>query len=157
MKNAQKLNTLLLTATALFIANISKADEGHNEIKAPNGGRIVESVEPHFEIYVNDDRYVSITFLDDEGNTLPPESQVISLIGGDRANPTRLTFAEENNQLVSSGTLPSDNGIPIILSIQESPSSRIIREKFNLNMATCPECVLAEYACSCDHEEGHHD
>lgn len=154
-----KLQTLKATAIALVASlsiSIASGDEGHDEIKAPNGGRIVESIEPHFEVFIRDDRTVSITFLNEEGEVLSPSDQEISLIGGDRSNPTRLSFSKSGNMLVSDGKLPEDNGIPIILNIKSSPDAQTIREKFNLNMFTCPECDLAEYACICGHAEGHH-
>lgn len=131
--------------------------EEHERIEAPNGGRVVYSVEPHLEFFLQEDRTVRITFLDDDGNTLAPAEQSISLIGGDRANPTRLSFAKSGGSLVSKQALPEGNMLPIILIIKEAPGAETVRERFNLDLSTCPECDLKEYACICDHEEGHHD
>lgn len=167
------MNTYLkarLLASALTISlcstfSYSNENDGHDKhhseathhlLKAPNGGRIVASVDPALEVFVTEDRNVEITFLDEEGTVLPPNEQTVSLVGGDRSSPTRLSFFKRDGKLVSDGSLPDENGIPIILSIKENPDAATVRERFNLNMSTCPECELAEYACICGHEEGAH-
>jgi|ETNmetMinimDraft_22_1059887.scaffolds.fasta_scaffold00004_86 hypothetical protein len=151
----------LLACLAAPLNAVAAEKEHHEEegdrIEAPNGGRVVYSVEPHLEFYLQEDRTVKITFLDDDGNTVAPAKQSISLIGGDRANPTRLSFAQTGESLVSDKALPEGNLLPIILNIKENPGAKTIRERFNLNLSTCPECSLKEYACICGHEEGHHD
>lgn len=156
--------TLLVAMLACLVSPLAALanDEDHHDeegerIEAPNGGRVVYSVEPHLEFFLQDDRTVKITFLDDEGNTVAPAKQSINLIGGDRANPTRLIFAQSGGTLVSDKALPEGNMLPIILNIKEAPGAKTVRERFNLNLSTCPECSLKEYACICDHEEGHHD
>ena len=125
----------------------------HGEIEAPNGGRIVDSVEPHLEFYVDDSGKVKITFLDEEGDILAPAEQIVSLIGGDRSNPTRLSFSKSGNVLVSDKTLPEGNNLPIILNIKVNTRSKTVREKFNLNLSECPTCGHQEYACVCAHGE----
>ena len=136
-------------------------DDHHGEelerIVAPNGGRVIYSVEPHLEFYLQDDRTVKITFLDDEGNAVAPGNQSISLIGGDRANPTQLSFAQSGSSLVSNKALPEGANLPIILNIKAAPSSKTVREKFNLNLSDCPTCDYKEYACTCDHDEDDHE
>ncbi len=131
--------------------------DDHGEIKAPNGGRIIDSVEPHLEFHVADDGNVTITFLDDEGHIVTPADQRISVIGGDRSSPTRLSFATKGNALVSDKALPSGNNLPIILNIKASSNAKTIREKFNLNLNECPTCEYKEYACVCEHSEDDHD
>jgi len=129
------------------------AEHDHEEIEAPNGGRIIDSVEPHLEFYVDESGNVKITFLNDEGSIVPPGEQKISVIGGDRSNPTRLSFSSEGDALVSNKALPSGNNLPIILNINASSGSKVIREKFNLNLSQCPTCNYKEYACVCEHGE----
>jgi hypothetical protein len=129
----------------------------HDEIKAPNGGRLVDSVEPHLEFYVDDSGKVKITFLDEEGHVVAPAGQVVNVIGGDRSNPTRLRFSKSGNALVSDKALPEGNNLPIILNIKETPSSKTVRERFNLNLSECPTCDYAEYACVCEHGADDHE
>ncbi len=129
----------------------------HGEIEAPNGGRIVDSVEPHLEFYVDDSGKVKITFLDEEGHIVAPGDQHISVIGGERSNPTRLSFTKSGNALVSDKSLPEGNNLPIILNIKASARSKTVREKFNLNLSECPTCDHQEYACVCEHGEDDHE
>ena len=157
------ITAVLALTLAYGIANAQDHDghdhsgHDHGEIEAPNGGRIIDSVEPHLEFHVADDGVVTITFLDDEGHILAPAGQKISLIGGDRANPTRLSFTERGNALVSNSSLPKGNNLPIILNIKTTPSSKTVREKFNLNLSQCPTCDYKEYACTCAHGEDDHE
>ncbi len=41
--------------------------------------------------------------------------------------------------------------LPVVLQIRAKEGDKAITAKFNLNMANCPECSHAEYACTCDH------
>jgi len=100
---------------------------------------------------------VKITFLDEEGHIVAPVSQVVNVIGGDRSNPTRLSFSKSGNALVSDRSLPEGNNLPIILNIKETPSSKTVRERFNLNLSECPTCDYKEYACVCEHGADDHE
>ncbi|MGJ8640677.1 MAG: hypothetical protein ACSHYA_14905 [Opitutaceae bacterium] len=125
----------------------------HTEAKAgPNGGRIITSVEPHLEFYLTEERRVQITFLNDDGAVIAPEEPVVSLIGGDRQNPTRLRFTPKGSVLISDKALPESNNLPIILSIKPDAKSKTVRERFNLNLSQCSSCSYKEYACICDHD-----
>ena len=133
-------------------------EHGHAETKAgPNGGRIITSVEPHFEFYLTKERKIQITFLSDNGKVIAPKEQVVSLIGGDRQNPVRLRFASKGSVLLSDNALPEGNNLPIILSIKPDAKSKTIRERFNLNLSDCPTCDYLEYACICEHGEEDHE
>jgi len=132
----------------------------HGDEKAeagPNGGRIITSVEPHFEFYLTAERKVQITFLNDESEVIAPKEQVVSLIGGDRQNPARLRFVSQGSTLVSDQALPEGNNLPIILSIKPDSKSKTVRERFNLNLSSCPTCKYKEYACICAHGEAGHE
>jgi hypothetical protein len=136
------------------------AHEGHDhgEAKAgPNGGRVITSVEPHFEFFVTKERFIQITFLDDSGKPISPEKQALSLIGGDRQNPVRLRFEKKRTTLLSNQVIPAGNDLPVILSIKMNAQSKTIREKFNLSLSQCPTCDYKEYACICEHGEDSHE
>ncbi|MEO0795598.1 MAG: hypothetical protein AAFX93_10565 [Verrucomicrobiota bacterium] len=118
----------------------------------PNGGRVIRSVKPHFEFLVTPERKVQITFLDDQYEPLAPEGQQLSLVGGSRSDPTKLSFEQNGNILISRDKLPDGNNIPVILTIKTSPEAKPIRERFQVNMSQCPTCDYREYACICGHE-----
>ncbi|MBT5813876.1 MAG: hypothetical protein HOI15_05925 [Opitutales bacterium] len=119
----------------------------------PSGGRIITSVNPRVEFLINDDRSIQLTFLDNQSQPIAPNSQVISLISGDRSNPTMIAFTPKDNALVSTQALPEGNSVPVVLQIKESPTAEIIREKFNANLSECPTCDYQEYACVCGHDD----
>ncbi len=117
----------------------------------PNGGRIITSVTPNIEFLVRDDRSVQLTFVDEHAKPIEATDAVVSLVGGDRSDPTELTFAVEENTLVSSGVLPEGEVVGVILTIQAGPEAAAVIERFNVDFATCSGCQLVEYACICNH------
>jgi hypothetical protein len=130
-------------------------DHEHEEkiIGGPSGGRVLNKVEPHLEFFVTDDRKVQIAQMSEDLKIVPIGTQVVSLIAGDRANPTKLTFTKTGDVLLSNEALPAGNDFPLVIDIKSSPEDTgKKREKFNLNLAECPTCSNKEYACTCDHE-----
>ncbi len=134
------------------------ADSKNVRPAGPNGGRIITDVEPHVEFLVTDDRKVKITSLNDDNKpsgTAPAFE--LSLTGGDRSNPTRLQFAAEGTSLVSSGTLPEGQMIPVVLQFKAGEDKPTMT-KFNIDLNDCPTCDYKEYACTCAHAGDHnHD
>lgn len=134
--------TLLL---ALAIAPAVTADPGkepaHDHDKAakgPHGGIIVRAVEPHFEISATAGRIARIVFLDEDGKVIPPAAQTITATGGDRSNPTRLTFAPgeggESDALLSDQPLPAGDHVPLVLRIQTSGNAEPVTERLTLHL-----------------------
>lgn len=119
----------------------------------PNGGRIVEGDDFKLEFFVTQNRHVQISFLNDQGEVVSPKDQSVSLIGGSRSDPTRLQFEKSGKVLLSNSALPDLRNMPAILNVKASQEAKPVRERFNINMSTCPECSLHEYACICGHEE----
>ncbi len=155
------LITLLLAAAPFAIAHDgdhgqTKKAASHQQETAPNGGRLIRGVEPHAEFLFTSERKVEIRFVKD-GAVVAPAGQIVTLIGGDRANPTRLSFAAEGDKLVSSDALPEGDNLPIILQFRSSADAKPVTERFTLNLAKCSECERAEYACVCEHGEGDRD
>lgn len=137
-----------------------KSHAGHDHSKAeagPNGGRLINTVEPHLEFFVTKENFVQITFLDEKNKVIAPKEQTVSLIGGDRQNPIRLRFEKRGKVLISSVALPEGNNLPMILSIKPNKASKTVREKFTLNLSDCPTCKYKEYACICAHGEDAHE
>lgn len=159
MKHILKSSLLLFLTLAL--ASISPVfsdekhdDHGHDHSKiedGPNGGRLLTSVEPHLEFFVTEDRKVRISSVTEDDKLQPIADQEVSVIGGNRSNPTRMTFTKEGDVLVSDIAFPEGNDFPVVVMIAPKPGSKKVTEKFNLNLEQCPECPNLEYACTCDH------
>ncbi len=139
---------------ALIIASLTFATAAE-KIKAPNGGRIIHAVEPPAEFLITKDKKIEVRFLDDAGKVVPPAAQTVTVTMGDRAAPTKLAFTKDGDKLVSDKTIPDGKDLPVVVQIKATPEAKSVTAKFNLNMSTCPECKLGEYACACDH--GHHE
>ena len=139
-----------IIAIAALAASITLAAAAE-KIKAPNGGRIIDSVEPHAEFLVTADKKVEIRFLDDAGKVVAPAAQVVTVTMGDRANPTNLAFAKDGDKLVSDKTIPDGKELPVVLQIKTAPDVKSATAKFTLNLAKCATCEHAEYACTCAH------
>jgi len=151
--------TLVLAATAgLLLPSVPAADKTpekhrHEKIQAgPTGGRLITSVEPHVEFLITKERKVELRYVDDDNKVVAPLEQVISVVLGDRAAPTRLTFTKDGDKLVSDKAVPAGNNHPTVVQIRQHPGAKPVTEKFNLNLDSCPTCKYLEYACVCDHE-----
>jgi hypothetical protein len=128
------------------------------KIAGPNGGRVLTSVEPHLEFFVTKDRKVKITAVDEAGKAIPLGEQSVTVTGGSRSNPTRMSFTKEGDSLISDKAFPEGNNLPVIVQIKAKPDAKTVIEKFTLNLSDCPSCAHAEYACTCAHggeEKGH--
>jgi len=149
-----KTRISILLAIVSFVLPSLRAAEDHDHAKkeaGPNGGRVVMNVTPRYEFFVTPERRVRITFLGDDGKAVPAKDQVITAVGGDRAAPTKLTFAKDGDSLLSDKPLPEGKELPIVVQVKVTPDAKTATEKFTVNLATCPECKHAEYACTCDH------
>lgn len=128
----------------------------HVKAPGPNGGRIIEEIEPHLELLITGDNKLRITQLDDENKAIPMGAQELSAVLGERAAPTSLTFSRDGDTLLSNQVIPDGDMNPIVLSVKESAdASETHRIKFVLNLADCPTCDYLEYACICDHDHDH--
>ncbi len=127
------------------------ADHEAKKIVGLNGGRILTCVEPHLEFFVTKDRKVKITAVDDAGNAVPLGGQSVTVTGGSRTNPTRMSFTKEGDSLISDKAFPEGNNLPVIVQIKAVPDAKTAIEKFTLNLSDCPSCAHAEYACTCTH------
>lgn len=144
-----------IIALATVIAGLTLATAAE-KIKAPNGGRIIDSVKPNAEFLVTADRKIEIRFLDEAGKVIAPADQVVTVTMGDRANPTKLTFAKDGDRLVSDKAIPEGGEHPVVVQIRTTADAKSANAKFTLNLAKCATCAHAEYACTCGHGgEGH--
>lgn len=107
-------------------------DHPHTQ-EGPNGGRLITSVKPYLEFLVLEDRRVKILQVKD-GKAVPVGTQVISLIGGDRANPTRMNFEFDGDALISDNAFPEGDSFPVVLQIKTSAGADAVTEKFNIEI-----------------------
>ena len=131
-------------------------DHHRTRIPGPNGGRLVVGVSPHFEFLVLPNNHAQITFVGDDIKPIAPADIQIRLTGGDRSNPIEVTFEKKEDTLVSSAPMPRGNNMAAVLQINGKTMQETVFERFHLNMETCPECDLHEYACICAHAEHGH-
>lgn len=143
------LLTALLAIAALATAPVIRAaetadkkehaDHDHdNEKKGPNGGILIHSVEPHIELIVTKDRKAKILFIGDDNKPVASAEQTVTAIGGDRANPTRLTFAkgegDDANALISDKPLPDGDHVQLVLQIKTTPEAKPVTERLTLHL-----------------------
>ena len=142
---------------AALVASLAFATAAE-KIKAPNGGRIIDTVEPHAEFLITKDKKVEVRFLDDAGKVVAPAAQTVTVTMGDRSAPTKLAFTKDGDKLVSDKVIPEGKELPVVVQIKTTPEAKFVAAKFNLNLAKCSTCEHAEYACTCAHggeEKGH--
>lgn len=149
--NTHTLSLITLITLGCLGTSYAAPDHTHELILSPNGGRIVTVVEPHFEFFLQADRSVQITFLDDAGEVMPVAEQQIWLVGGDRSAPVIINFVEKGGLLVSESALPDIKNMPVVLQIKSTRDAKTAREKFYLNTSFCGSCSYQEYACVCGH------
>ncbi len=148
----QTIALALLTSLCLGLTAVPVyAQTSEAKSAGPNGGRILKNTDPRAEFFITSDRKVQITFLNDQGQAVAPTGQTVVVTAGNRSAPTRLTFAPFGNALLSDGMLPAGNRVPTVVQIIPA-GSQTTTAKLNVNLAICPGCQLAEYACIC---EGH--
>ncbi len=123
------------------------------KVAGPNGGKIMTAPDFKNELFITKDRMVRITFLDDDNKPVAIGTQEVNMVGGDRSNPTMLTFskADDGMSLISSGKLPEGIHIPIIITVKTKADANPARASLSLNLADCSTCDYQEYACTCDH------
>ncbi|MEO0017455.1 MAG: hypothetical protein RLZZ522_738, partial [Verrucomicrobiota bacterium] len=151
--NMKQLLHSLLAGAALALIPTAFAADGHDHAKkvaGPNGGLIITAVEPHCELLVTPERKLKITFLGADGKAVALKAESLTGTGGDRTKPTKFTFVKVGESLVSEQPLPAGESIPLILQIKTAADAKPVTKRVALNLAHCPGCNLAEYACTCD-------
>lgn len=144
-----KATILAIALTLAFAASHA----GGKKPVTPNAGRLIDKVEPKLEFFVTKDRRVEITPLDASNKPIATGAQVVTVIAGERSNPTKLALAAKDGKFTSEGKLPAGNDFPVVVQIKANPDAKTVNEKFNLNLEPCPDCKVPEYACVCHGDE----
>jgi len=153
LKSSQSINKFMKTKmiAIVFLAAELAIASAAEKLSAPNHGRIIDAVDPRAEFLISSDQKIEIRFLDAAGKAIAPTAQVVTVTMGDRTKPTKLLFIRVGDTLVSDRAIPAGKELPVVVKIQNGPDAKPVYAKFNLNLATCPTCSNAEYACACDH------
>ncbi|MEM7698100.1 MAG: hypothetical protein AAF236_06820 [Verrucomicrobiota bacterium] len=114
-------------------------DEATEEVEViqemgPNGGLLFSSVEPAIEFLLRDDKTFQVIAVDSDGQPLPIGDLEVKLLGGDRAEPTEIEFRKEGERLVSNGSLPPGDAVPVVLQIIPVPGGNQKIERFDLDI-----------------------
>jgi len=145
------MKSIVLRLLVLLSLSITAAS-AHEKISAgPNRGRLLTVVTPNAEFFVTPERKVQIMFVGADGKTVAPAGQVVVVSTGERSAPTRLTFTQTGDVLLSDAVLPAGNGFPTVVQIKATPEAKPVVARFNLNTSVCGSCKNAEYACVCGH------
>lgn len=143
--------TLYLCALAAMSLCLASAHAAEKKVAGPNGGRILTKSEPRAEFFVTADRRVQITFLDSAGKPIAPAGQTVIVVSGERSAPQTLMFIHTGQALLSTTPLPAGSAVPTVVQIKPTPTTPSVTERFNVDLSTCSECKLSEYACICAH------
>jgi hypothetical protein len=159
MKQIHILLTLVSLTFSPAIHAAEKHDHDHGDHQhgkkeaGPNGGRVLHSVEPHFEFLITTDRKIRLTPLGEDNKPIALKDQSATAVGGDRSNPTKFVFVKDGESLLSEQPLPAGNdNPPVILQIKPGKDEKPVTERFSVNLADCDTCKHKEYACTCDHD-----
>jgi hypothetical protein len=130
------------------------AAPGHKHAAGPNGGRILETTPFHTEFFVQPDRRIRLTFLDEAMKPAAAGAQEAKAIAEAKTGKVSLEFEKNGDALVSKTALPEGDGYRIVVQIK--PESGAKPQNFRVDYLThvCGGCKLAEYACICDHASG---
>ena len=119
----QTMKNLFLSTLALL--GLTAASLAHGDIKVgPTNGRLLTEVEPHVEFLVTKARTVELRFVDDANKVVTPAGQEITVTLGERSNPTKLTFKQEGDKLVSSGPIPAGDEMPTVVQIRPTKGQK---------------------------------
>lgn len=127
----------------------------HAAKTGPTHGKLLTEVEPHVEFLVTKDKKIEIRFVDDNNKVVAPGTQEITVVLGDRAAPTKLTFTKDGDKLVSDKVVPEGKDLPTVVQIREKAGAKAVNVKFALNLEKCPTCSNQEYNCTCAHGDDH--
>ena len=113
----------------------------------PNGGRLLEKVDPKAEFFLEKDRTATITFYDGKLKPVPVRDQAVTVVIGKE----KIEFEKKGDVLASKSKLPEGDALPIVVQYKASADAKPQNFRFKLDTHTCGGCKLAEYACTCHH------
>jgi hypothetical protein len=150
MKRILPIVIATLTLSVAFAADT----HDHKPAAGPSGGRVIEIEGGHAEFFIQPDRKVRVTILDEANKPIAPGGQRITAIAEAPGGKARLTFGRTAEAFVSETALPDGDGYRIVLQIRATESTKPQNTRIDYNPAICEGCKHPEYACTCT-GEGH--
>ncbi|MCC6414736.1 MAG: hypothetical protein IT582_02355 [Opitutaceae bacterium] len=145
------MKTLLLFIASLTIGTASLfADE---EKAGPQGGRLLDSSAGFLaEFVVTPEHFAKVNLYGEQMKPIAPTEQSVMLTAELPGGVQILEFKNIENGFISTTPLPDGEPYRVVLRLRNHPDSRPHNFRIDLNLTTCGECQLQEYACIC---EGH--
>jgi hypothetical protein len=140
----------ILLALAV-IASASSLIAADKAAAGPNGGRWLETEPLKSEFFVTPDRKVRITFFDKAKQPTAPGNQTISVIAEPKSGRKALELEATRDGFVSKEPLPAGDPYLVVVQSRASAEAKPKNFRIELNLTTCGECQLGEYACICGH------
>lgn len=145
IKSSLFLSIITLAASAAAFAA--------KPLAGPKGGRILTTEAPHAEFFVNQERYVVMSFYDKNLKPLDLSGQVVVATAEAPTGKAKLEFAPAKGSLVSKTPLPPGDDYTVVVQIRENAGARPQNHRILFHDELCAECKRAEYACICSDEK----
>ena len=121
-------------------------------VAGPKGGRLLDTAPQKAEFFVTKDRKVEVTFYDAALKPVAPGAQVVAVTAEPKSGSTKVELEKTATGFLSKSPLPSTTEpYRVVVQVRATPEARPANFRVDLNLATCGECKLAEYACICAH------
>lgn len=141
--------SLLFIATVVTTPVVSAA----KAVAGPQGGRLLATQGHRTEFVVRPDRKVAINFYDAALKPVPAATQAVTITAEPKSGRTKVDLEKTATGFVSKAPLPeAPEPYRIVVQVRAQPNAKPQNFRVDLNLETCGECKLKEYACIC---EGH--
>jgi hypothetical protein len=132
-------------------AAAEKDEHNHAAKGGPQGGRLLEATSPQAELVVGKDRTVTIHFYDLDRKPVAAGTQTVVVHAEPDSGKKTIEFEKKDKSLVSKSPLPAGEGYNVVVQLRSAPGAKPKNFRIKLDLHTCAECQLAEYACICGH------
>ena len=139
---------LTLIAACSLTAAIAADSHDHKPAAGPNGGRVIEIEGGHAEFFVQPDKKIRVTLLDEKNKGVAPADQKVSAVAEAPTGKAKLSFAIADGAFVSEAAIP-DGEYRIVLQIRPNADAKPQNTRIDYNATICGECKHPEYACTC--------
>jgi len=141
----------LLTLAGVLCAGLLTIQAAETKrLAGPKGGRLLETISPRAEFFLEKDHTATITFYDSALKPVPVADQAVTVIADGKGGKQKTEFEKKGDVLASKGQLPEGDGYSLVVLFKEKADARPKNFRFKLDTHTCKTCNRAEYACTCD-------
>lgn len=134
------------------MATLCAAASLHAEkiVAGPKGGRLLEAEPLKAEFFVTAERKVEVTFYDAALKPTDPGAQTVTITAEPASGKAKLELEKTATGFISKTALPAGEPYRVVVQARASADAKPKNFRVDLNLATCGECKIAEYACVCD-------